>query len=97
MLILSCSQYVKDTKMKASHNESKEHIYHVSFKEPRHGRKEFYFTSLAAIYGQFSREDIGCRVERLWAVGVSDGNRYEGRKCTITREAVYRKNRNKAV
>lgn len=75
-----------------------EHIYHVSFKEPRQdGRTEFYFTSLAAIYGQFTREDIGCRVERLWAVGVSDGNRYEGRRCTITREAVYRKNRNTAV
>ena len=72
-----------------------EHIYHVSFKEPRQdGRTEFYFTSLAAIYGQFSRDDIGCRVERLWAVGVSGGNRYDGRKCTITRETVYRKNRN---
>lgn len=75
-----------------------EHIYHVSFKEPRQdGRTEFYFTSLSAIYGQFTREDIGCKVEWLWQLGISDGNRYEGRRCTITREAVYRKSQNKAV
>lgn len=72
-----------------------EHIYRVDFKTPpfMNSRTDFYFTSLAAIYELFTPEQIGCAVNRLWALKVSDGNTYEGRKCTISREEVKRKAR----
>ncbi len=73
------------------------HIYRVSFKEPPYefyGEQcDFFFGSLSAIYEQFDRNDIGCSVNRLWNLGVSDGKAYHGRRCTITREDVLRKKR----
>lgn len=79
--------------------KAKQHVYRVSFRTPPRegGAVDYYFSSLAAIYEHFTREDIGCKVDRLWAVGVSDGNRYEGRKCTVTREPVFRKSQSKAI
>lgn len=73
-----------------------EHIYRVNFDEPPISgdqRCDFYFFSLAAIYELFTPQEIGCAVNRLWALKVSDGNTYEGRKCTISREEVKRKAR----
>lgn len=75
-------------------------IYRVAFKEPPlsgDGRTEFYFHSLAAIYDTFTAEQIGCKVTRLWNIGVSDGNPYNGRRCRITREQILRKRRFKPV
>lgn len=52
---------------------------------PEHvGTKEFYFGSLAAIYGTFSPEVVGCKVSNLWNVGVARGVKYAGEKCQIT-------------
>ena len=80
-------------------NMTKEdHIYRVSFrKQPIEGdpRTDFYFFSLAAIYESFTAEQIGCKVENLWKVGVSDGQPYEGRLCRITREPILRKTQKK--
>ena len=70
------------------------HIYVVSFKEPPREdttSTKFYFCSLAAIFDVFSVEDIGCKVTRLWNIGVANGNPYNGRKCSITREPITRK------
>lgn len=78
-----------------------EYIYRVEFKVPPllgvDDRKEFYFHSLAAIYDTFTAEQIGCKVTRLWNIGVSDGNPYDGRRCRITKEPILRKTRNKRV
>ena len=78
-----------------------EYIYRVEFKVlPLLGiddRKEFYFHSLAAIYEVFTARLIGCKVTRLWNIGVSHGNPYEGRLCKITKEQILRKTRNKRV
>lgn len=74
-------------------------FYRVEFKEPPiegDERTEFYFSSLAAIYEQFATEQVGCKVSRLWNIGVSDGVPYKGRRCTITKEQVRRKTQNKA-
>lgn len=71
-----------------------EHIYRVSFIDcPNEdsSRREFYFHSLAAIYDQFTPEQIGCKVTRLWNVGVTAGNTYHGRKCSVYREPIARK------
>lgn len=71
-------------------------IYRVAFeRQPVWGdpRTDFYFHSLAAIYDKFTDRQIGCKLSRLYNVGVSDGNAYRGRLCTITREPIMRKKR----
>lgn len=78
----------------------KDCFYRVEFKEPPiegDDRTEFYFSSLAAIYEQFTPEQVGCRVARLWNIGVSDGISYKGRRCSITKEYIRRKTQNKAA
>ena len=62
-------------------------IYRVRFKEPPLSgdeRTEFFFTSLAAIYEVFTAEQIGCRVNRLYNIGLPDGKPYRGRRCEIS-------------
>ena len=73
-----------------------EFIYRVAFTGhplPSDNRTDFFFHSLAAIYEQFSSAQIGCKLSRLYNIGVSDGNAYRGRLCTITREPIIRKKR----
>lgn len=75
-----------------------EQIYRVSFKEPPFkddARSDFYFTSLSAIYEQFTPEQIGCKVENLWNLKISTDKPYFGRKCTITKELLTRKRQTK--
>lgn len=78
----------------------KESIYRVSFTNaPIEGdtRKDFYFFSVSAIYDVFTPAQIGCKVSRLWNIGVPKGNPYNGRLCNITKEPILRKKRNKAL
>lgn len=75
-------------------------VYRVAFNEPPltdDSRTEFFFTSLSAIYDTFTPEQIGCKVSRLYNIGVSDGTPYQSRLCQITREVVSRKAREKPV
>ena len=52
---------------------------------PEHvGTKECYFGSLAAIYGTFPEDIIGCKVTNLWNIGVARGVKYDGDKCQIS-------------
>lgn len=69
-------------------------IYRVKFKEPplsSDDRTEFFFTSLAAIYEVFMPEQIGCKVNRLYNIGVPDGKTYDGKRCQIFRETIHSK------
>lgn len=52
---------------------------------------EFFFTSLAAIYDVFTAEQIGCKVNRLYNIGLPDGTPYDGKRCLITQEAIHSK------
>lgn len=75
-----------------------EYIYRVAFNEPpieEDDRTEFFFHSLTAIYEKFTPEQVGCKVTRLWNIGVSDGNVYTSRSgdVHITREPIERKRR----
>lgn len=66
-------------------------IYKVSFTEPPikdDDRKEFYFTSLSAIYETLTPEQVGCGVRRLWNLKIAQGRTYQGRRCVITKEAI---------
>ena len=76
-----------------------EQIYRVSFKEPPFeddARSDFYFTSMSAIYQHFTKEQIGCGVNRLWNLKLSGGNTYKGRLCTISRQPIFRMKQNTA-
>lgn len=79
--------------------EKQEYIYRVAFNEPPTKeeplRKDYYFTSLSAIFERFTKEDIGCQLGRLWNIKITPEKPYIGRKCTITKEIVSRKRRNK--
>ena len=55
------------------------------------GKTEFFFGSLAAIYDKFTYEQIGCKVETLWAAGITEATPYENDRCTVSREVVTRK------
>ena len=78
-----------------------EFIYRVAFKGHIPGTpqnwdgRDYFFGSLAAIYDVFEPFQIGCKVENLWNVGVSDGNPYENSLCRITREPLIRKQQRK--
>lgn len=64
-----------------------EYIYQVRTSDG----SENYFGSLSAIYEVYTKEEIGCRVEHLWNIGVSDGFTYQSRNCSITKRPLYRK------
>ena len=75
----------------------KEHIYRVAFNEPPikdDDRTDFFYTSMSAIYDEFTPEQIGCKVSRLWNIGVTKGATYNGAKCRISKESLKRKSRN---
>lgn len=66
-------------------------IFRVAFKEPPltdDDSTEFFFSSLSAIYDTFTPEQIGCKVTRLWNLGVSRGKPYFGERCEITQTTV---------
>ncbi len=72
-----------------------EYIYRVSFKREQAGDNvwcdDYFFTSLSAIYEQFTPEQIGCKVERLWNLKITPDSPYIGKKCMITKEPFNRK------
>ena len=53
-------------------------------------RTEFYFGSIAAIFSMFDETLIGTRTTALWYHGLSDGNAFESKNCTITAERLIR-------
>ena len=67
------------------------HIYHVSFKKPINGKTDYFYGSLSAIFTNFTPEEIGCKVQRLWNIKITEETPYIGRKCTITKETLTRK------
>lgn len=83
--------------------KEKKTIYRVQFKEPPLNddeRTEFFFTSLVAIYEVFTAEQIGCKVNRLYNIGLPNGTPYNGKRCGISQEAIHSKSQksaNKAV
>lgn len=66
-------------------------IYLVKFNEPIDGQNDFIFGSLAAIYDHFTDNDIGCKVERLWSIGVAKGKEYRSDRCSIKAQILMRK------
>jgi hypothetical protein len=75
--------------------KTEKYIYRVSFNEPVNGKTDYFFGSLAAIYTEFSPQDIGCKVSRLWNLKITETTPYAGKKCAITKELFVRKSQTK--
>lgn len=66
----------------------KEHIIRVHFFEPINGKQDYYFGSLKAIYTQFTTQQVGCCLCRLY--GVAPGKPKETRQCQVSKETILR-------
>ena len=69
------------------------YAYEVRFHEAPEGHKErsHYFSSLAAIFDHFTPSEVGCSVQTFYRIKLTDGNKYEGRRCVVRRFQIYRK------
>ena len=74
---------------------TKSKLYHVRFNEPIDGKRDFFFGSLSAIYDTFSSGQIGCKVENLWNLSLSEDKPYVGKKCEIIVSKMDRKTTNR--
>lgn len=67
-----------------------QNIIKVQFLKPVDGQTEYFFGSIAAIYEQFTTEQIGCTMQTLWG-RVSAEMPYITKKCIISKHSVVRK------
>lgn len=69
------------------------YAYEVRFHEAPEGHKErsHYFFSLAAIFEHFTPSEVGCTVQTFYRVKLTEGNKYEGRRCAVRRVPIYHK------
>lgn len=58
-------------------------------------RVDYYFGSLAAIYEVFTPEQIGCKIETLWAANIKEGVPKITKNCVISKHNILRKKQNK--
>ena len=66
-------------------------FYSVKLKKPFNGKSDFFFGSLSAIYETLTSEQLGVGLGRLYNIGVSRGEKYDGRLCCITQNTLIRK------
>ena len=60
-------------------------VIHVHF---IHSKKNYYFGSVSAIFDKFSEEDVGCTLEYLRHVLVSDGSKHLNSRCYFQRSCL---------
>lgn len=63
-------------------------IYHLHFKE---SGKDYDYGSIAAIYDEFSPEDIGISQQGLYDFGIKPKRPYSNKICMIRRGEIKRK------
>lgn len=77
---------------------SVETIIKVQFLQPRTdmgGRSDFFFGSLAAIFEVFTENDIGCKLNTLWAAKIDTEHPKTTPKCVVSKDVLYRKKQKK--
>lgn len=76
---------------------NRKYIYRVRFADNvfGFGDKDYFFSSLTAIFRIFSPEQIGCGIGRLWNLRISAGGIYRSAQCTVSRELLYRRRADK--
>lgn len=65
-------------------------IYHLEYK----GR-HYYYGSIASIYEDFSREELGVSIHTLWEYKITEDRPYLGKECLIRKGLVRRKKQQK--
>ncbi len=71
-----------------------ESIIRVQFLQPvaeHGGQTDFYFGSLAAIYEVFTPEQVGCKLETLWAAKIDTLHPKTTPRCVVSKQVLYRK------
>lgn len=71
-----------------------ENIIRVQFLSPvaeYGGQTDFYFGSLAAIYELFTPEQIGCKLETLWAAKIDYQRPKTTPRCVVSKCKLFRK------
>ena len=71
-----------------------ESIIRVQFLQPvteHGGQTDFYFGSLAAIYEVFMPEQVGCKLETLWAAKIDALHPKTTPRCVVSKQVLYRK------
>jgi hypothetical protein len=63
-------------------------VYRLQF---LNDEEEHFFGSIAAIFDEFTPEQIGVSKSRLWACKISPENPYKNKICTITKGKIIRK------
>lgn len=66
----------------------KEHVIRVHFFELINGKQDYYFGSLKAIYTQFTTQQIGCCLHKLY--GITTNKPRATQRCRISKEVVLR-------
>ena len=70
-------------------------LYKVEFFEPMNGKIEHYYGSLKAIFVDFTPEQIGCSLSRLYGSNITETNPKATNRCVIKRIPVGRLQREK--
>lgn len=88
---ITFAKNAENTQMMQLKTLSESALIKVQFFKPRNGHLEWYFGSLAAIYELFTPEEIGCKLETLWAAGLKEGDCKATRQCTVYKLRMFRK------
>ncbi|KUJ56439.1 hypothetical protein [Chryseobacterium aquaticum] len=67
---------------------SKKIIYHVKFHEPIDDKNEFFFSSITAIYNNFTAKQIGVAKQTLYQQSLKEGDEYRTKFCIVKKETV---------
>ena len=59
--------------------------------DPQTWRTEFYFGSLAAIFEVFTEDEVGCKLNTLWAAKIDHQHPKVTPKCIVSKQFLYRK------
>lgn len=77
-------------------NRKKSRVVKVEIFTPD-GPKEHYFGSLKAIYTRFTEEQIGCKLQTLYGVGITTEKFYGNSRCMIRYVEITRVPHDKSV
>ena len=66
-------------------------IYHVSFGDD----DNHYFGSIAAIFDNFTPQQLGVSASQLWNYGITEQNPYHNNNVIIRRGVIQRNKKNK--
>lgn len=73
-----------------SRKTSESTMIQVSFHEPVNNKTDYFFGSLKAIYAEFTAEEVGCKLNSLYAAHITAASPKVTSKCVIRKCSVLR-------